>query len=157
MTGISPPPARTAIDIVLEAAPAADHMSLALGNYCSAYKIWNPTGAMLKALAAEADRDGVLGSSGQGPLLTLRLDSARSYRRCVEVKEANARCITRVTLSGEAIHRAADNSERRVSLKADVERDSSVGGFCGGINRALGVITREAGQQLLADALKPPA
>lgn len=155
--GVSPPPPRSTFDIAVEVGPAVDHQSLALGIYCSVYKVWNPAGAMLKALAAEADRDGVLGGAEGAPLLTIRLDTARSYRRCVEVKEMNSRCITRVTLSGEAIQRAADGVERRVPLKADVERDSSIDGICGGIARALGVITREAGQQLLAEALKPPA
>jgi hypothetical protein len=152
ITDVSPAPAR-GIDLAVEAAPAADHQQLALGNYCSGAKLANPAGEMLRRLAAEADRDGSLGVVPAVPLLTLKLDSARSNRRCVEVGEMNVRCITRVTLVGEAVHRGADGSERRQPLRADVERDSSVGGFCGGVARALAVVTREAGQQFLKQAL----
>lgn len=150
---ISPAPPRASVDIAVEALPEADHQSLALGNYCSAYKLWNPVGLMLGRLAAEADRDGSPGAGAGQPLLTVRLTSARSFRRCVEVSEYNTRCITRVTLSGEAVHRAADGAERRVPIDAQVERDSSVAGFCGGIARALGVVSRQAGQELLAKAI----
>jgi hypothetical protein len=150
---IRPGPERAPLDIAVEALPEADHQSLVLGNYCSAYKLWNPVSLMLGQLAFEADRDGTPGAAAGQPLLTVRLTGARSFRRCVEVSEANIRCITRVTLSGEAVHRAADGAERRVPVDAQVERDSSVGGFCGGIARALGVVSRQAGQELLAKAL----
>jgi hypothetical protein len=150
---IKPAPDRADVDIAVVALPEADHQSLALGNYCSAYKLWNPVGLMLGTLAAEADRDGTPGAEAGLPLLTVRLTSARSFRRCVEIAEANVRCITRVTLSGEALHRAANGAERRVPIDAQVERDSSVAGFCGGIARALGVVSRQAGQELLAKAI----
>lgn len=151
---ISPGPARATIDIVGETLPEADRQSLALGNYCSAYKLWNPVSLMLGQLASEADRDGTPGGGAGQPLLTVRVTAARSFRRCVEISEANTRCITRVSLSGEAVHRAADGSERRVPIESQVERDSSVAGFCGGIARALGVVTRQAGQDLIEKALK---
>jgi hypothetical protein len=151
---ITPAPPRAAVDIAVEALPAADHQSLALGNYCSGYKLWNPVGLMLGALAAEADRDGTPGAAEGQPLLTIRLTAGRSFRRCVEVAEYNTRCITRVTLAGEAVHRAADGTERRVPIETQVERDSSVAGFCGGIARALGVVSRQAGQELIDKALK---
>jgi hypothetical protein len=151
---ISPAPPRAAVDVAVEAVPAVDHQSLALGNYCSAYKLWNPVSLMLGQLAGEVDRDGTPGAAAGQPLLTVRVTTARSFRRCVEVSETNTRCITRVTLAGEAVHRAADGTERRVPVDAQVERDSSVAGFCGGIARALGVVSRQAGQELIDKALK---
>lgn len=152
--GIRSGPARSNVDIAIEAVPTVDHVSLALGNYCSAYKLWNPVSIMMTSVALEADRDGVAGAPDGQPLLLLNLQSARSYRRCVEVAEYNVRCITRVTLGGEAVQRRVDGTETRTPVSAQVERDSSVGGFCGGVSRALGAISREAGQQLLDAALK---
>lgn len=154
ITGISPAPAKAPVDIAVEAQPAADHLSLALGNYCSAYKVWNPVSLMLTNLAAEADRDGVAAVPEGQPLLLLKLASARSFRRCVEVSEYNVRCITRVSLSGEAVRREADGAERKAPISVQVERDSSTGGFCGGIARSLSVVSRQAGQEFLAAALK---
>lgn len=153
MRDISPAPPRASVDIAVEALPQADHQSLALGNYCSGYKLWNPVGLMLGTVAAETDRDGTPGADAGQPLLTVRLVSARSFRRCVEIAEYNVRCITRVTLSGEAVHRAAEGTERRAPVDVQVERDSSVGGFCGGIARALGVVSRQAGLELIAKAI----
>lgn len=154
ITAISPAPEKAPVNVALEVAPSADHISLALGNFCSAYKLWNPVSLMLEKVVAEADPDGVAGAAGDQPLLTLKLASARSFRRCVEVAEYNVRCITRVSLSGEAVHRSVDGSERRAPISVQVERDSSIGGFCGGIGKALSVISRQAGQEYLAAALK---
>lgn len=133
--------------LTVTAAPATDHETLRLGLYCSAYQVRTPMTAILKLVAAEA-------SLAAGPVLAVSVTGARSMSRCVELKEYNVRCITRVTVTGEATLPAlGDAAPGRAPLSVTVERDASVGGFCEDISRGIGVVSREAAQQFLAAAI----
>jgi hypothetical protein len=152
---VSPVPVPGPFAIMLTAAPSLDHETLRLGISCSAYKINNPVSAILDMVAREA-------SAPAAPPLRISIATARSMTRCVEVKEYNVRCITRVTLNGEAVVPASEGqTERSLPLTLTLERDSSVGGFCENTAKGVGLVTREAAQQLVAAAITgasaPPA
>lgn len=154
---VSPVPVPGPFAIALTTAPGVDHETLRLGNYCSAYKVNTPMAAILTMVAAEASAP----ATPVPPQLGMTVASARSMSRCVEVKEYNYRCITRVTLTGEArVPASGEQPERAVPLSVTVERDASVGGFCEYVARGVGLVSREAAQQLVAAAqaaAKPPA
>lgn len=133
----------------IKASSEVDHQTMALGNYCAAWKVDNPIGRLLPLIAEEWNKRA---SATQGPSLAVSLSSASSYRRCVEVGEMNVRCITRVKLAGTA--ELVGGSSGPVPISADEERDASVGGFCGNLAQGIGVVSREAVLALLADAEK---
>lgn len=149
---ISPPPARGDIDLAFAADPGTDHVTLALGNHCSAYKVENPVSAMLRTLVVSWDRDGTLAPSGTTGVAFMRLTKASSYNRCVQLKETDGRCITRVRLAGTISVDGASGAARSFPIAADVEKSGTVGGFCGNIARFIGIVSREAGIALIADA-----
>lgn len=131
------------------ASSEVDHRTMALGNYCSAWKVDNPIGRLLPLIADEWNKKA---AAIQGSALTISLSSASSYRRCVEVAEMNVRCITRVKLAGTA--ERVGGSSGPVPISADEERDASVGGFCGNLAQGIGVVSREAVLALFMDAEK---
>lgn len=133
--------------LAVTVAAAADHETLALGIYCAAFDIANPVSRLMAMLAAEAASP-AQAAQGEGAPLRLTVTTARSWRRCVEVGELNVRCITRVTLAGEVA--AGEAAARPVTVS--VERDASIGPFCEAMAQGVGVVTREAAQQLLAAA-----
>jgi hypothetical protein len=125
-------------------APGVDHITDALGIYCSVYKVENPISQLVKKLAVAAANDKAAAS------ININLTGARSYRRCVEVKEMNARCIIRVVLTGTVAGAGAGS----IPISGDVERDSSVSGICGSLARGIRVVSREAAIMFLKDAEK---
>lgn len=150
---ISEPLKRGERDIELVVSPDVDHIATALGMYCSAYKVENPISRILRRMATDWDRDGTLDNSSQKiSRATLRIKNARSYRRCVELKEANVRCLTRVAIMAEVEVSNAEGVVRQAAIAADVERDASVSGICGNLARGIGVVSREAGIALIKDA-----
>jgi hypothetical protein len=137
-----PTPARP---VMISVDPAADHDVLPLAQLC-AFGNANPVSDMVRRLVAQLPPS----ADASAPALQLRITQGRSSRRCVEVKELNMRCITRVVLGGEA--QTGDQPPRPVQVV--VERDAStVGPFCEGLARGTGIITREAAIQLLEKAL----
>lgn len=152
---LSVTPLKSTWNISFDAATGVDHITLALGMYCSAYKVENPVTAMFERLIVGWDQDGILGNTTPGtPQLAIHLAEARSYRRCVELKEMNARCITRVTFKGDARFIDTNGAERQFPVIADVERDASIGGICGNLAKGIGVVTHQAGITFIADAVR---
>lgn len=133
--------------VELTAAPMVDHETMALGMYCSG-KVENPISLMLKRMADRFAQP----AAGQPARLTIEVTEARSYRRCIEADELVMRCITRVRLKGEAVAEGPQGS-RRFPVAADVERTASVDGFCGGLARGIGTISRQAAIALINDAV----
>lgn len=135
----------------ITASPGADHVTLALGIYCSAYKIENPISKLLQMLQKEWNT--AIQPDIQPPPIELDIivSNGSSYRRCVETKEMSARCITRVKLNG-TVQAKGNSTSEPIPISADVERDAAVGGLCGNIGRGIAVISREAALELIADA-----
>lgn len=131
------------------AAPAVDHVNLSLARFCSAYKVENPISQLFAALKAEWNA--AADSAAGAPLTPVRLtiDSASSYRRCVEVAEMNVRCITKVRIAGTV---TSGDAGAPVAVTGEAERDASVGGLCGNLARGVGVVSREAAIALMRDA-----
>ena len=125
-----------------------DHITTALGMYCSAYKVENPITQLIKRVAAERSISELTKPTEAAPPLAIQVTAARSYRLCVELGEMNVRCIVRVVIDGTA----STPDGNQVPIKADVERDSSVSGICGSLARGIRVVSREAGVQLVKDA-----
>ncbi|MGH6808336.1 MAG: hypothetical protein ACREEJ_16080, partial [Ensifer adhaerens] len=149
---VSLSPSRGDLDLAFSADPGTDHVTLALGNHCSAYKVENPVSQMLRALITSWDRDGTLAEPGGVGVAAIRLTKASSYNRCVMLKETDGRCITRVKLAGTVSLDVGDGVARSFPIAADVEKSGTVGGFCGNIARFIGIVSREAGIELIADA-----
>lgn len=140
--------------------PSADHETLKLGLYCAAYKVENSVSVLMPAIEEEWNKALEATHMPSGLAAEIEVQSASSYRRCVELSEMNVRCITRVKLAGTA--RAAGNGTSAVvQVSADVERNSSVGGFCSSLARGVAVTSREAALALFNDAqaklTTPPA
>lgn len=135
-------------NISLNIAPGIDHITMALGMYCSAYKVENPVTQLLQRLAADRS---IAASASNTTTTTayIAVTSARSYRRCVELGEMNVRCIVRVSINGTV---ADKDGATGIPISADVERDSSVSGICGSLARGIRVVSREAGIALFKDA-----
>lgn len=146
---MSPAPARGSIELAFAAGADIDHVTISAGVACSAYKIENPVTELLPTLLAAWDADGRLGGDGAA---TLRLTGASSFNRCVQLKEFDGRCITRVKLAGSLTVPADGGSVREIPVAATVERSGSVGAFCSNLARFVGIVSREAGIALIADA-----
>jgi hypothetical protein len=152
---VSEPPVRSARAVIGEITAAVDHEVLTLGNYCSAYEVYNPMTVLMKQLFAEASHDPA--TPATLPPIKIIVDAARSNQRCIEIKEYNYRCIARVTITGRGETADSAGTTRSFPLKVSIERDSSVGGFCEGRAQGLAIISREAGQQFVANALAAAA
>lgn len=144
---VSPLPDRGPDDVALVVSPAADHETLRLGMACSAFKVLNPVSALLPRIAAAWDRDGRVAIEAGAAPVTLRVDAARSYRRCVLVSETSVRCITKVAMNG-----AVETGGRSAAIAGEAERDAAVGGFCGDLALGIGIVGREAAIALIGDA-----
>ena len=100
--GFRQAPEKSEVDVVVEA-PAIDHRTRGLGISCTAWNVDNPISQMVKRAMSAWDRDGALSApSGPRPLITVRIDSASSNMRCVQVKELKMRCLLRASLAGTA-------------------------------------------------------
>jgi hypothetical protein len=63
-------------------------------------------------------------------------------------------CKTRVRISAEANFVGEDGAAGRIPVVSQIEREGRVGGFCGNIARFTGIVTREAGIDLISHARK---
>lgn len=134
----------------IESSGVVDHITESLGIGCSAYKVENPISLLFPIIRDEWNSTR---AEGKRPdiRLSIMVTNASSYRRCVFVGEMNMRCISRVRLNGTAQILGQPDTQT-IAISADVERDASVGGFCGNLSRGVGVISREAVLALLVDA-----
>lgn len=139
--------------IALEAASAADHRVIVASVYCQAYKIDNPVSLLLQKLVATANQTHLPG--GGAPRVapvSLRILSGSTVLRCMAKNDFQATCRSRVRITAEASLQRPDGSISKTPLVAQVERDGRVGGFCGNIARYTGIVTREAGIELIRQA-----
>ncbi len=156
----TPLPSRGGRTVALTVDPGADQPTLALGILCSAYKVENPVSRLMAGLVATWAKDGRITPAADQAQVRLHVTSARSYRRCVEMGEMNGRCITKTMIAG-----TVEADGQTSAIAGEAERDASIGGFCGSLAKGIGVVSREAGLALIADAeaklvtpaVEPPA
>lgn len=146
-------PASNGVSIVLETPAAADHRVVIASIYCQAYNIDNPVSTLLQELVAATNRtQPVVDDAVSRPPLSLRILSASTLLRCIGKNDLQMICRNRVRITAEASVMRTDGSVDRVPVSAQVERDGRVGGFCGNIARYTGIVTREAGIDLIRQA-----
>jgi hypothetical protein len=150
----APKPGPGPVRIVLEAAPAADHRVTVASVYCQAYGIDNPVSALLQDLiqAANAVQPGAPAGTDARPTVTLRIVSGSTVLRCLGKNDLAVICKNRVRVTADASMIRPDGSRAATQLVAQVEREGRVGGFCGNIARYTGIVTREAGIELVTRA-----
>jgi hypothetical protein len=147
--GFRPAPGKSEVDVVIEA-PAIDHRTRVLGISCTAWNVDNPISQMVKRALAAWDRDGSLSAPPEPrPLITVRLDSASSNMRCVQVKELKMRCLLRASLAGTATLERPGGAPRTQPIVVEVEQEQKLGGFCGGMAQGTSLLGRTASLTLI--------
>ena len=136
--------------ISLETPTAADHQVIVASVLCQAYHIQNPISTLLKNLVTTAN-GGPSNVVGR-PTFLLRVLSGSTLLRCMNKDDISATCKARVRISAEAIVTQPDGKVVTTPLIAQIERPGRVGGFCGNIARYAGIVTREAGIDLIRQA-----
>jgi hypothetical protein len=140
------------VQILLETPTAADHRVTVASVYCQAYGIDNPVSVLLQDLVKAANQPPP-GAGAEGrPNLLLRIISSSTVLRCLGKNDLQMTCKNRVRIAAEASVTRADGSSVKLPLIAQVEREGRVGGFCGNIARYTGIVTREAGIDLIRQA-----
>lgn len=142
---VSPMPAmppRGSADVVLEAADI-DHQLAILGISCRAWTVQNPLSQMVKRALAAWDRDGSLAAPASGSPITVKLDSASSTMRCVQVKELKTRCLVTTSINGSARRGA-----RTIPLTIDVRQEQRTG-VCSGLAQGTSLLGRTASIALI--------
>lgn len=145
---LSDPPSAGGARIVLETPEAADHRVVIASIYCQAYHIDNPVSLLLKDLVATANRRPAEPANDPQPL-TLRLLSGSTLLRCMARSDLQPICKNRVRIAARIGFTRAGGSPESMPIVAEVEREGRVGGFCANIARYTGVVTREAGIELV--------
>jgi len=141
-------PGPGAVRIALETPKAADHRVTVASVYCQAYGIDNPVSVLLQDLVTATAPTG----GGNAPAMTLRILSSSTVLRCLGKNDLEVKCKNRVRITAEASVTKADGSVAKTPVVAQVEREGRVGGFCGNIARYTGIVTREAGIDLIRQA-----
>lgn len=156
IANISPLPERGGWDVALTLGTDVDHVTFALGQACSAYKVENPIALRVRHMMSLWDRDGSVETpANPAHVIKVRIDRARSDRKCVQRAEFEGACYAHVSLKGEAETVDANGGTRRFPIIADVERAMGLGGFCSNMAGSLAVVSREAVIALINDlALK---
>ncbi|MBU0555081.1 MAG: hypothetical protein KKD64_07340 [Alphaproteobacteria bacterium] len=140
------------VRIALETPKAADHRVIVASVYCQAYGIDNPVSTLLQDLVRASAP-----LAEDTPALTLRILSSSTVLRCFGKSDLEIKCKNRVRITAEASFLQGDGKAVKMPLVAQVEREGRVGGFCGNIARYTGIVTREAGIDLIRQALKVSA
>jgi hypothetical protein len=147
--GFRPTPARSEIDVLVEAA-AIDHRTRVLGISCTAWNVDNPISQMVRRALAAWDRDGTLSAPSEPrPLITLRLDSASSTLRCVQVREMKMRCMLRASLAGSATLEKPGAPPRTEPVLVEVEQEQKMAGACNGMAQGTSLLGRTASFALI--------
>ena len=147
--GFRSAPGKGDVDVVVEA-PAIDHRTRVLGISCTAWNVDNPISQMVKRALAAWDRDGALSAPSEPrPVIRVRLDSASSNMRCVQVKELKMRCLLRASLAGTATLEKPGSPARTEPITIEVEQAQKLGGFCGGMASGTSLLGRTASLALV--------
>lgn len=138
--------------IVLETPAAADHQVIVASVYCQAYHIENPVSTLLQDLVVAANLPSTLPDKERQPAVSVRVLSGSTLLRCMNKDDIQTACKNRVRITAEASVIQSDGTVVTKPLIAQVERTGRVGGFCGNIARYTGIVTREAGIELIRQA-----
>lgn len=148
--GFRPAPGKGEIDVMVEEAGAIDHRTRVLGISCTAWNVDNPVSQMVKRALGAWDRDGTLSAPPEPrPVVEVRLDSASSNMRCVQVKELKMRCLLRASLAGSATVRKPGAEPRTEPVLVEVEQEQKLGGLCGGMAQGTSLLGRTASLALI--------
>jgi len=137
------------VRVALETPKAADHRVIVASVYCQAYGIDNPVSILLQDLVKAAAPVEV-----SAPVMSLRVLSSSTVLRCLGKSDLEVKCKNRVRIDAEASFTKVDGTAVKIPLSSQVEREGRVGGFCGNIARYTGIVTREAGIELIRQAQK---
>lgn len=127
----------------LELAPALDHEVTRVGIVCSAWTVDNPISQLLTRMVPGS----ATAAMDRPAELTLRVEHAATLSRCFQVAELKARCLTRVTLDGNAVIGGAARP-----VHAEIERATNSVGACAGLTRGIALVSRDAVIALIAKA-----
>ena len=144
-----PAAARGTADVVLEDGEKLDHEVLILAISCRAWEVVNPLSQMVRRALGDWDRDGLLEPVADRLLLHVRIQSARSTLRCVQVAELEERCIVRTAVEGEArLERpGAEPRTERFALDHQHVQTPSIG--CGGLSNGTAISGWTVSMQLV--------
>lgn len=141
--------------LLLENPTSADHQVIIGSRYCQAYKIENPVSVLLQDLVESANHAQLAEITADARhTLSLRILSGSTLLRCMGKNEFEAICKNRVRITAEAQFTRTDGSAGTIPVIAQVERGGRVGTFCGNVARYTGIVTREAGIELIRKALE---
>jgi hypothetical protein len=148
--GFRKAPARGDVDVLIEGPAAVDHRTRVLGISCTAWNVDNPISQMLMRALGAWDRDGTLSvPSEPRPLIRLRLDSASSTLRCVQVRELKMRCLLRASLAGSATLEKPGAPPRTQPVLVEVEQEQKMAGACNGMAQGTSLLGRTASFALI--------
>jgi hypothetical protein len=148
-SGFRPMPARGEVDVVLENAEAADHRLAILGISCRAWHVDNPLSQMVRQSLTAWDKDGDLAAAAASAnAIRLRLDSASSTMRCVQVKELKMRCLVTMSLGATAT-RTLGGAEQVSRIAIDLRQEQKMSGACNGLAQGSSLIGRAASIALI--------
>lgn len=152
--GFRQSPGRSEVDVLVEAPAAIDHRIRVLGISCTAWNVDNPISQIVNRTLAAWDRDGALSAPSEArPLIRLKLDSAASNLRCVQVKELKMRCLLRGSLAGSATVETPGRPARTQPIAIEVEQEQKMAGPCNGMAQGTSLLGRTASLALI-DRLK---
>lgn len=148
--GFRASPGKSDVDVVTEGSASIDHRTRVLGISCTAWNVDNPISQMVKRALSAWDRDGALSAPAEPrPLIRLRLDSASSTLRCVQVKELKMRCLLRASLSGSATVEKPGGPTRTEPILVEVEQEQKMAGPCNGMAQGTSLLGRTASLVLI--------
>ena len=142
-------PAKGEVDVVIEEPAAIDHRTRVLGISCTAWNVDNPISQMIRRSMSAWDRDSSLAAPTGRPAIRLRLDSASSTLRCVQVKELKMRCLLRASLSGSATRESGSGPPRTEPILIEVEQEQKMAGACNGMAQGTSLLGRTASLELI--------
>lgn len=148
--GFRPAPGRSGVDVLIEEPAAIDHRIRVLGISCTAWNVDNPISQMVTRALSAWDRDGALSvPSEPRPLIRLRLESASSTLRCVQVREMKMRCLLRASLAGSATLERPGGPPRTQPILVEVEQEQKMAGPCNGMAQGTSLLGRTASFALI--------
>lgn len=137
-----PAPRDGVVDLTF--APGVDHEVIRGGIGCSAWTVDNPLSQLIRDMVGDWSKSGIITHSPKS--LSLRIDRASTFSRCVQTGEMKTTCVTRVTIDATA----ANATSYPTPVQAEVELPTRGIGVCAGLTRGIAVISRAAVAQLLA-------
>lgn len=136
-----PTPREGNVDLAF--APGIDHQVIRGGIGCSAWTVDNPVSQLIRDMVADWSHG--RGFNPSAPAISLRIERASTFSRCVQTGEMKTTCVTRVTIDATVA-----SSGTNTPIQAEIELPTRGIGACAGLTRGIAVISRAAVAQLLA-------